>query len=41
MDFDVVLSDVGDFGTYQKLIICVVLLPAVFPCALHAYRFDD
>ncbi|KAJ6647535.1 Beta-alanine transporter [Pseudolycoriella hygida] len=36
MDFDAVLSDVGSFGVYQKLII-TMLLPAVLPCAFHAY----
>lgn len=36
MDFDKVLSDVGSFGLYQKVIISV-LMPAVLPCAFHAY----
>lgn len=36
MDFDAVLPDVGSFGIYQKLII-TMLLPAVLPCAFHAY----
>lgn len=36
MDFDNVLNDVGSFGLYQKLIIAV-LMPAVLPCAFHAY----
>lgn len=36
MDFDNVLNDVGAFGLYQKLIIAV-LMPAVLPCAFHAY----
>lgn len=38
MDFDSVLPDVGSFGPYQKYII-ITLLPAVLPCAFHAYRF--
>ncbi|XP_045496115.1 beta-alanine transporter [Colias croceus] len=37
MDFDAILQDVGEFGRYQKLVIYLVLLPAVIPCGFHAY----
>lgn len=37
MDYDLLLPEVGDFGLYQKFIICVVLLPTVLPCAFQAY----
>lgn len=37
MDFDSVLPDVGSFGLYQKLVISFVILPALLPCAFHAY----
>ncbi|CAH0398900.1 unnamed protein product [Chilo suppressalis] len=37
MDFDAILEDVGEFGRYQKLVVYLVLLPAVIPCGFHAY----
>lgn len=37
MDFDAILDDVGSFGRYQKLVIYLVVLPAVLPCGFHAY----
>ena len=38
MDLDAILPDVGEFGTYQKCILALVLLPSVFPCGFHAYN---
>lgn len=37
MSFDSLLVEVGAFGHYQKLVICLILLPAMLPCAFHAY----
>lgn len=37
MDYDSLLPEVGAFGRYQKLLIGVVLVPTVFPCAFQAY----
>ncbi|KAJ2943570.1 hypothetical protein O0L34_g16679 [Tuta absoluta] len=37
MDFDAILEDVGTFGRYQKMVVYLVLLPAVLPCGFHAY----
>lgn len=39
MAFDDVLNDVGSFGLYQKFVIGI-LMPAVLPCAFHAYRYQ-
>lgn len=38
MDFDMILPDIGEFGRYQKLVLCFVLLPGMFPCGFHAYN---
>lgn len=37
MDYDSILPSVGAFGRYQKLLVCAVLIPTVFPCAFQAY----
>lgn len=37
MDFDEILPFVGEYGTYQKLMIWLVLLPGTIPCGFNAY----
>lgn len=37
MDYDGLLPEVGAFGRYQRILIGVVLIPTVFPCAFQAY----
>lgn len=36
--FDDVLETVGSWGKYQKLIVFLVLQPALFPCAFNSYN---
>lgn len=38
MDFDEILPDLGEYGTYQKLILWFLLLPGTMPCGFHAYN---
>jgi OCT family organic cation transporter-like MFS transporter 4/5 len=38
MDFDRVLVDFGEYGTYQKQLIWLIVLPCVLPCGFHAYN---
>jgi MFS transporter, OCT family, solute carrier family 22 (organic cation transporter), member 4/5 len=38
MDLDEILPDVGEFGTYQQLVLYFILLPGVLPCGFHAYN---
>lgn len=38
MDLDTILSDIGEFGKYQKFVVCLILLPSVIPCGFHAYN---
>lgn len=38
MDLDAILPMVGEFGSYQQIIIWFVLLPGVIPCGFHAYN---
>ena len=38
MDFDQLLPDIGEYGTYQKLVLWFLLLPGTVPCGLHAYN---
>lgn len=37
MDYDALLPEIGAFGRYQKILIGVVLIPTIFPCAFQAY----
>ncbi|KAF6202575.1 hypothetical protein GE061_002973 [Apolygus lucorum] len=34
---DQTLAYVGECGTYQNLVLYLVLLPCVLPCGFHAY----
>ncbi|XP_031348588.1 beta-alanine transporter isoform X1 [Photinus pyralis] len=38
MDLDDLLTEIGQFGKYQKSVLWLVLLPCVFPCGFHAYN---
>lgn len=38
VDFDLILPDVGEYGTYQKLMVWLVFLPSMVPCGFHAYN---
>lgn len=38
MDFDDILPLVGEFDTYQKLMILLVMLPGTIPCGFNAYN---
>lgn len=38
VDFDLILPDVGEYGTYQKLMVWLVFLPSMIPCGFHAYN---
>ncbi|KAK5642295.1 hypothetical protein RI129_008462 [Pyrocoelia pectoralis] len=38
MDLDELLTEIGEFGKYQKLVLWFILLPCVFPCGFHAYN---
>ncbi|XP_064114552.1 beta-alanine transporter-like isoform X2 [Macrobrachium nipponense] len=38
MDFDEILPDLGEYGTYQKLVLWFLLLPGTMPCGFHAYN---
>ncbi|KAB7499258.1 Carcinine transporter [Armadillidium nasatum] len=38
MDFDNLLPEIGEFGTYQKLVMWFLLVPGVIPCGFHAYN---
>lgn len=38
MDFDQILVDFGEYGSYQKKLIWLIVLPCVLPCGFHAYN---
>nr|CAH7749258.1 unnamed protein product [Callosobruchus chinensis] len=38
LDMDDILPTVGEFGTYQKLMLWLVCLPACFPCGFGAFN---
>lgn len=38
VDLDDLLPEVGEFGRYQKLLICLVCLPACVPCGFSAFN---
>ena len=38
MDFDEVLPALGEYGTYQRLVLWFLLLPGTMPCGFHAYN---
>ncbi|XP_030758429.1 carcinine transporter isoform X3 [Sitophilus oryzae] len=38
MDLDDILPQVGEFGTYQKLMLWLICLPACFPCGFGAFN---
>lgn len=37
MDMDTILVEIDEWGTYQKLVVWLILLPGVLPCGFHAY----
>lgn len=38
MNFEELLSEIGEYGSYQKLVLWFLLVPGVFPCGFHAYN---
>lgn len=38
IDMDDILPQVGEFGTYQKIMLWLVCLPACFPCGFGAFN---
>lgn len=38
VDFDAILTDVGEYGKYQKFVLWFILLPATLPCGFNAYN---